>query len=141
MTETRVNSPSLNQNNNNMKKSFTHPALTDDDDNQIYLDVPKKMIVCPSCGGHGTHERRDIDMSAVVDSMHEDGDQDGLDHYRSGGFDTTCEECGGLRVIHEFDFEYLESNYPNEWEQICSYNQSAYEDAKYAAAERRACGG
>ena len=30
--------------------------------------VSGHMVVCPSCGGHGVHERRDIDCSKIVDS-------------------------------------------------------------------------
>jgi hypothetical protein len=119
---------------------YTHPALTDENDKPVYLLVPVRKAVCPRCGGHGTHERQDIDMSRVVDSMNEDGDVDGLESYYKGKFDVICTECHGNNVVDEIDQEYMESNYPEECKQIREYERDAYEDRKYAEAERRACG-
>jgi DnaJ-class molecular chaperone len=123
-------------------KLFTHPALCDENTGApIYLRVPVRKEVCPTCEGHGVHERQDIDMSLVVESMQEDGDIEGLERYYSGSFDGPCFTCGGNNVIDDFDWGYLESHYPAEHEAIEDYNSEAYESEMYSNAERRACGG
>ena len=43
------------------------------------IAVDGQMEVCPRCGGHGVHDRIDLDTSKLLDSMIEDGDQDGVD--------------------------------------------------------------
>ncbi len=87
---------------------FYHPALEYCEENvtgEDYIMVTGKMIICPSCGGNGHHVRRDIDDSALVDSMREDGDDEGLEAYFSGSFDVLCEECKGANVIFAPDPE------------------------------------
>tara|TARA_R110000772_G_scaffold176676_4_gene288345 strand:+ start:498 stop:872 length:375 start_codon:yes stop_codon:yes gene_type:complete len=123
-------------------KQFTHPALCDENTGApIYLWVPTKKSICPECEGHGTHERQDIDMSLIVESMQEDGDIEGLDRYYSGSFDGPCFTCGGNNVIDEFDWEYVQRKYPEEYREIIDYDECAYESEMYSNAERRACGG
>ena len=123
-------------------KQFTHPALCDEETGEpIYLQVPMKKEVCPTCDGHGVHERQDIDMSLVVESMLEDGDTEGLERYYSGSFDGPCFTCGGNNVIDDFDWEYIQKNYPAEYKKIVFYDECEYESQRYSSAERRACGG
>ena len=94
-----------------------------------------KFEVCGMCHGHGTHVRRDLDDSRLVDLMQEDGDYEGLEHYYRGDYDQVCSECDGERVqfvpaLPEWAEKELNNYY--EWER---------QDKAYANAERRACGG
>jgi hypothetical protein len=91
-----------------MKKfRLSHPALAYveghendaewvDDDTIL---VEGEMVVCPTCQGTGSHVRHDLDDSAMVDSMREDGDEEGLEAYFNGAFDERCTECNGNNVV------------------------------------------
>lgn len=94
-----------------MKQEFQHPALRyynpetgeydesqNENENGIII-CDGKYEVCPECNGHGTHFRRDLDENAMVESMREDGDDEGIDRYYSGAFDEVCNECYGKRVV------------------------------------------
>lgn len=107
------------------KIKFEHPALDEP------IMVAGKYEVCGACGGHGVHDRRDIDTSALVDSMREDGDDEGLEAYFKGAFDTVCETCGGLRVVFQPVLP--------EWAEklIDEYNESEAEWRRESEAERR----
>jgi len=85
------------------KLRFEHPALKycDEHDGTDFLMVDGKMEVCPECQGTGSHVRKDLDDSAMVDSMREDGDDEGLRRYFSGAFDEVCRVCGGDNVVLE----------------------------------------
>ena len=80
---------------------FQHPALEycKENDFKDFILVPGQYEVCPTCQGEGTHVRRDIDDSLLVDSMREDGDDEGIQAYFNGAYDTACTQCGGMRVI------------------------------------------
>ena len=119
-----------------MKKfRFTHPALTEgENEEEVVFWLSGKMEVCQECGGTGSHVRRDIDDSAMVDSMREDGDDEGLEAYFGGAYDVRCTRCNGANVVlvpnmDEMDAEFLKRI--QEWE------QSEYEYQRECAAERR----
>lgn len=69
-------------------------------DEYVYsIMVVGSMEVCPTCGGHGTHDRRDLDCSRLVDNMYEDGDFDGIENYFNGQYSQICEQCKGKNVV------------------------------------------
>ncbi|GAG56098.1 unnamed protein product [marine sediment metagenome] len=118
-----------------MKKiNYSHPALEYHEkmNGEKTIEVMSEWVVCPTCQGEGTHERRDIDTSRLVDSMQEDGDDEGLESYRSGAFDVNCTECGGLRVVPQPNLPLWARQAINEW-----YDAEAEHRAE-EAAERRA---
>jgi len=91
-----------------MKKfRLSHPALEyveghENDAEWVDGDtilVTGRMGVCPMCEGTGYHVRHDLDDSALVDSMREDGDEEGLEAYFNGAYDEVCTECGGKNVV------------------------------------------
>jgi hypothetical protein len=106
-------------------KKFEHPALDE------VLVVPHHFEVCPTCEGHGTHFRSDLDENDLLRSMYEDGDEDGIENYRQGIFDQVCSECKGKRVI--------EVPHLPDWaqEKIDEWNLDEWESKRYAAMERR----
>ena len=59
-------------------------------------------VVCNECKGHGTHFRRDLDEDALVQSMLEDGDEEGVENYYRGRFDEVCSKCKGARVVGDY---------------------------------------
>ena len=120
---------------------YTHPALNNEDtDEPQYYSVQAKRIICFSCNGYGTHTRRDLDDSAMVDSMQEDGDYDGLKAYYDGAYDEVCDICNGSKVIDIIDWEYFGRKYPTEYKKISDYVTQASKDRHYEAMERRATG-
>ena len=121
-----------------MMKNFDHPSFqyVNEGEEAVKIMVPTIKQVCPACGGVGTHERRDIDCSLMVDSMREDGDEDGLANYFSGDYDVTCETCNGRNVIDEIDFDYFVANFPEYYKAMVSWDESERESARYDAQER-----
>lgn len=115
-----------------------HPALEyvehPEHEGGNYIMVTGHMEVCPECGGEGHHVRRDIDDSAMVDSMREDGDDEGLESYFSGGFDVVCTLCNGANVVLAPDYD----NIP-EWakQAMQSWDDSERESRQIEAQERR----
>jgi len=109
-----------------MKKiKFEHPAL----DKPIMVEG--KFEVCPRCHGTGGHERDDIDCSALVDSMREDGDEEGLASYFNGGYDVLCTECNGRNVVFAPILPKKIAALIDEW------HRCEREYAREVAAERR----
>mgnify|MGYP001086322777 CR=1 FL=1 len=99
-----------------MKKfRLSHPALAyveghENDAEWVDGDtilVTGHMEVCPTCQGTGSHVRHDLDDSAMVDSMREDGDYEGLEAYFGGAFDEICTECDGKNVVLVPDWESI----------------------------------
>ena len=118
------------------KLKFQHDALkyAEEHDGTDFLMVEGKMEVCPECQGTGSHVRHDLDDSAMVDSMREDGDDEGLRRYFSGAFDEVCRVCGGDNVVLEPNWDDVPV-----WAQkaIESWEASARLDAQITAQERR----
>lgn len=57
------------------------------------LNLP--LTMCPNCGGHGRHARRDF----VWTREDREADPEGFEEYMAGGMDVDCEACFGLRVL------------------------------------------
>jgi len=122
------------------KMKFNHPALhyrnpvtgeyNDDLFGEDAILVPFTYAVCSCCGGSGTTERTDIDCSRLVDSMREDGDDEGLEHYFQGGYDIVCPECHGQRVEEVPELPEWAHKLIDEWA------KDEAEDRRYAAMER-----
>jgi len=103
-------------------------------DVEFYVELQGHMIVCPECGGHGVHERRDIDCSRIVDMYLEDGDYDGLENYYSGAYDVLCTRCNGNNVIFAPDWESAP-----EWVEKCirDWEDAEADSRAEQEAERR----
>ena len=93
--------------------------------------VDGHMMVCPSCGGYGSHDRTDLDCSKLVDNMIEDGDTDGIEAYYNGAYSQPCRECKGKNVV------LAPHNVP-EWamKEMLEWDKQAASDAAYEAQER-----
>ena len=100
------------------------------------IKLSSKKIVCPTCHGNGTHFRKDLDESKLVESMEDDGDYDGLDSYYNGAYDQVCVQCNGKNVVDDFNWEQLP-----EWANKCitSWEQSERE-SNYIEAQEKAFG-
>jgi hypothetical protein len=79
--------------------------MYDEEDNEVEVEVPVVMEVCPTCGGHGTHVNPSIDAGGITSSEWEEWDEEDRDAYMDGRYDVTCYECGGKNVVPELDRE------------------------------------
>ena len=98
------------------------------------LKVPSIRVVCPRCNGEGVH-----DHSAFSDGLTSDdlNDQDFRESYLSGNYDVECEECNGLRIVDEPNFEVIEKRWPTIFKAYMEdLEQQRIADAE-SAAERR----
>lgn len=114
------------------KIKFSHPSLeyTAENDGKDYIIVTGKMEVCPTCNGTGSHVRHDLDDSAMVDNMMEDGDHEGIEAYHDGAFDEICTQCGGNNVVAIPELPEWANTAVSEWE------RDEQESRLEAAAER-----
>ena len=104
------------------------------EEDQFFMLVTGKMEVCPSCGGTGSHVRRDIDDSKLVDMMREDGDYEGIEGYFAGDYDVTCETCRGANVVTSPDWDQVDPKLiaiMSDWDQ-CARETQAEQDAERA---------
>lgn len=111
-------------------KYVEHP----DHDGSDHIWVTGRMEVCQECGGTGSHVRKDLDDSAMVDAMREDGNEEGLRAYFNGAFDERCTVCDGANVVLAPDPDSVP-----DWAQdaIDSWNQSRWESEEISRQERR----
>src|SRR5947209_9969541 len=67
--------------------------------------LPSKFEVCGTCEGRGSHVNRNIDGHGITESEWNgpDWSEEEKDTYLSGGYDVTCEECHGARVVEAVD--------------------------------------
>jgi DnaJ-class molecular chaperone len=106
----------------------------EDHDGSDHITVKGKFEVCPQCNGTGHHVRHDLDDSALVQGMEEDGDFEGLEGYFAGHFDEICRECHGKNVIPvacEGAMPEWAAKYMADWDR-----QEAF-DRAYSEQERR----
>lgn len=98
-----------------------------------FVAVPARMTVCPTCAGRGKHVNPSID-SHGLGSEDFDSDPDFAEAYFSGGYDVTCYECGGRRVIPVPD----ESALSVEQQAILERHEAMLESLAEMDAESRA---
>lgn len=78
-------------------------SYTNDEGDEVTVEVPHKHEVCSRCHGHGTHLNPSIGNHAYTREEFEEAfdDEESREAYfkRGGMYDVTCEECGGDRVV------------------------------------------
>lgn len=119
-----------------MAKRETKTFVYEDDDGVEHeVELPGAYEVCPRCRGEGTHVNPSIDGNGIT--MDEwwgpDWDDESREAYMSGGYDVTCHECAGVRVVWDVDLDRLERENPTVHEM---YVRRLRDDAEYDAACR-----
>ena len=61
--------------------------------------LPTRFEVCDRCSGHGTHVNPAIDGHGVTADEWNDWGEESQSMYLSGGYDVSCHECDGMRVV------------------------------------------
>lgn len=86
--------------------TIEHYDENDEYDGDTEVSIPAKYEVCPRCRGRGKHVNPNIDGHGIsAEEWDRDWSQEERERYLSGGYDVTCEECKGLRVVLEPDEE------------------------------------
>jgi len=81
-------------------------AYEDDDGEYIEeeVEVYVKYDVCQTCMGAGHYVNPSIDAYGISsDEWYGEWDEEDRDHYMSGGYDISCAECDGSRVVPVVD--------------------------------------
>jgi DnaJ-class molecular chaperone len=118
------------------KLRFTHPALDDQETGeQKIFWLEGKMVVCPECGGTGSHVRRDLDDSKLVEMLEADGDYEGMERYYAGAYDERCRSCEGKNVLLVPNQDALSAE---DHERIQDWHDSERESMQIEMQERRA---
>lgn len=106
----------MNRRLNEETIKFTYERCVDKDGNEIpwepgleteevTVELPTRFEVCDRCEGRGKHMNPAIDGHGITEDEWNgpDWDDESRETYLSGGYDITCEECKGLRVVPVVD--------------------------------------
>lgn len=115
-----------------MKKiEFTYE---NDDGEEVVVEFPAKYEVCGRCQGEGKHVNPSIDGHGItMDEWYgPDWDDESRDTYMSGGYDVTCHECKGERVVLFVDEDVVDKDpkYKDDWER---YQKHQDDEDRYRA--------
>lgn len=105
----------------------------EDEDGEPFK-VPGCYEVCPRCHGSGTHVNPSIDGHGISGDDECWDDDDFREMYFGGGYDVSCEECGGKNVVLVVDEDRCTA------EQLSHYGEhmtAAWEDDALARMERK----
>lgn len=89
---------------------------TNPDTGAEYEDqLPLHWVVCPTCGGRGTHVNPSIDAGGLTgDDLYDDPDF--FEDYRSGLYDQVCSTCHGRTTVQDVDVSQLDDETRILWE-------------------------
>ena len=97
--------------------------MTDDlvlyGENGKEIALPLHWVVCDRCRGEGKHTNPSIDGNGITGSEWAEmcyEDEDFAEHYFSGVYDVTCEECDGKRVTKAVNLSAMSPEQVEEYE-------------------------
>lgn len=93
----------------NPKTNTVRVTMSDPDGDEMVVDFPAKFEVCGTCEGRGKHVNPNIDRNGISSEDFAE-DPDFEESYFAGHYDQTCNECGGLRVVHAIDTAALSAS-------------------------------
>jgi len=91
--------------------------IINDDGDEEEIALPIEFEVCPMCSGKGKHVHPDIDGHGIsMDEWNDEWSYEEQEAYMSGGYDVTCYECNGKRVIPVIDEKKADSKALKQWD-------------------------
>lgn len=111
-----------------------------DDDEEVTMDLPSKMEVCPDCDGHGTTLCEGMKGHAYsAEEFAEDFDPEEQGEYfkRGGMYDVQCSTCKGKNVVPVVDEEELTPAQKEFYEAYCEYESTCARFDREDAMTRR----
>ena len=113
-------------------------SYSDDDGDEVSVELPARYEVCAKCEGKGAHMVDGMREHAyTMEEFQREFDDDEREAYFNGGYDVTCTRCDGNRVELVVDEKKLEHTNP---ELLKLYREERYDRAAYeaeCAAERK----
>jgi hypothetical protein len=108
-----------------------------DENEEIELQVPAKMEVCPECEGHGYVLREGLRGVAYTAEEFREAfcdDEDRQAYFSRGGkYDTLCDSCGGKNVVPVVDEDRIPENLKADYAAFQKYDEQM---ARYEAEDR-----
>lgn len=97
------------------------------------IELPANYEICSTCLGEGSHVNPSIDSHGItMDEWENEWDDESREMYLSGGYDVTCNECKGLRVVPVIDEKYINQYGTEKQRKALKYhNESLKEEAQY----------
>lgn len=112
--------------------------LLDDETAEYEAELPIHFEVCDRCRGKGTHTNPSIDGHGIsAEEWANDWDDESREMYMNGGYDVSCEECGGRRVVPVVDEDRCD---PDVLKHYHEHLRAVNEMRRDEAMERRFCG-
>ena len=112
-------------------------AAIEDYEETYETKLPTRFEVCDRCQGHGSHVNPSIDGHGVSAEEWNEWGEESQSMYMSGGYDISCEECGGMRVVKNVIEDSLDGKHREQWlEHIFGYFA---DEAERRAEERMGC--
>lgn len=112
-------------------------VLEDDDGNEFEVQFPIEFVVCGTCDGKGSHVDPNIDSNGITGDEWNEWDYDERERYMSGGYDVTCYECNGDRVVPEINEKKLTEEQKKFFQQYMDRIKGDYEYERMCEMERR----
>jgi hypothetical protein len=111
-------------------------TVEDDDGEERTFLLPAKFCVCPTCNGKGKHVDPRVDAGGLTSEDFYEYGEEFAESYWNGGYDVSCGECGGRRVIPEVNEDALTQEQKCLLELWESERRADYEFARMCAMER-----
>ncbi len=109
---------------------------TNEDGDEIELDLPTRMEVCDECEGHGFVLCEGMRGHAYTREEFEDSfdDEERGEYFKWGGrYDVPCPTCGGKNVVPVVDEAKLDAE---EREFYAAWEEAEDEKGRWAAEDR-----
>lgn len=111
---------------------FKIREVLNDEGYEIQIKVPCHWEICGTCRGDGKHSAH---LGAITSSEWDEWDYEEQETYMSGGYDRTCEDCGGSGKILTEDYDKLPKE---DRERLEKQDRDEYLYRQECEAERRA---
>lgn len=123
------------------RKKFNEQAMTLeaelylDDDTEEIVQFPAKFELCPTCNGKGSHVNPGIDSHGITsDEWHNNWSYEEREQYMSGGYDVSCYECNGRRVVPVVDEDRCSDDIKGK---LALWNKQLEAQARYDSEYRK----
>jgi len=110
-------------------------AILETDEGEEVYYFPTKYEVCSTCDGKGSHVNPSIDSHGITsDEWQNDWSHEEQEEYMLGGYDVSCYECSGKRVVPVVDEDKCSDELKSK---VAAWHKQLADLAVYDAQSRR----